>query len=240
MDQGARGEVLARAGPLVGGALTQQLLVGVALDVGAGATPVLAVDEVDDEALEFGGVLDPVLGLAEDRADDPRLARQSDEDAGVFELERVALCIQQPLPRVLRRDDLLGAELPGGALVRHLEEEQVGQLLGVLDDADPVVAQDVAVRPELVDQSARVSHATIIIGQHQRVWASLRPRLMGVWLSHPAGLPDPEGPFCRHPLDPAMLSHLQRLSTLPLIRLPPDHLRVPSAVRASADAGSPR
>jgi hypothetical protein len=53
----------------VGRALAQELLVGVALDVGADA-PVLLVDEVDDQPLELGRVLDPVLGLAEDRADD--------------------------------------------------------------------------------------------------------------------------------------------------------------------------
>jgi hypothetical protein len=38
------------------------------------------------------------------------------------------------------------------ALVRHLEEQQVGELLGVLDGRDAVVAQDVAVAPQLVDQ----------------------------------------------------------------------------------------
>jgi len=31
-------------------------------------------------------------------------------------------------------------------------EQQVGELFGVLDDTDAVVAQDVAVRPQLVDQ----------------------------------------------------------------------------------------
>jgi hypothetical protein len=72
LDECARSEVLAGAGALVRGALAQQFLVGIALDVGAGLRPVLLVDEVDDEALELGRVLDAVLGLAEDRADDPR------------------------------------------------------------------------------------------------------------------------------------------------------------------------
>ena len=74
------------------------------------------------------------------------------------DLQLGALGVEQPLPGVLVRDDLLRVELPGRALVRHLEEQQVGQLLGVLDDADAVVAQHVAVGPELVDQAAGVSH----------------------------------------------------------------------------------
>ena len=67
VDQRARREVLAGAGLDVLGALAQQLLVGVALDVDAGRRPVLLVDQVDDEPLELGRILDPVLRLAEDR-----------------------------------------------------------------------------------------------------------------------------------------------------------------------------
>ena len=68
--------------PCVGGALGEQLLVGVALDVGAGGRPVLLVDEVDDEPLELGRVLDPVLGLPEDRAERARLLRKPDAGSG--------------------------------------------------------------------------------------------------------------------------------------------------------------
>jgi hypothetical protein len=71
LDECARCEVLAGAGSLVRGALAEQFLVGVALDVGPGLRPVLLVDEVDDEPLELGRVLNAVLCLAEDRADDP-------------------------------------------------------------------------------------------------------------------------------------------------------------------------
>ena len=138
--------------------LGEQLLVGVALEVGAGGGPVLLVDQVDDEPLELGRVLDPVLRLAEDRAERARLLRQPDQDLRVLDLELRALGVEQLLPRVLVRHDLLRVELPRGALVRHLQEQQVGQLLGVLDDADAVVAQHVAVRPELVDEPATVSH----------------------------------------------------------------------------------
>ena len=153
-DQLARREVLPGAGALVGSALGQQLLVGVSLEVGARGRPVLLVDEVDDESLELGRVLDPVLGLPEDRAERARLLCETDQDLGVGDLQLGAFGVEELLPRVLGRHDLLRVQPPGSPLVRHLEEQQVGQLLGVLDDAHAVVAQDVAVGPELVDEAA--------------------------------------------------------------------------------------
>jgi len=48
---------------------------------------------------------------------------------------------QQLLPGERGRDDLLRVQPPGRALVRHLQKQQVGQLLGVLDDTDAVVAE---------------------------------------------------------------------------------------------------
>lgn len=74
LDQSPRGEVLTSPGPLVRRTLGQQLLVRVALDVGAGLRSVLLVDQVDDEPAQLRRVLDAVLGLAEDGADDTVLA----------------------------------------------------------------------------------------------------------------------------------------------------------------------
>jgi hypothetical protein len=42
------------------------------------------------------------------------------------------------------------------ALVRHLEEQQVGELLDVVAIAHPVVAQEVAVVPDLLDEGGGV------------------------------------------------------------------------------------
>jgi hypothetical protein len=44
-----------------------------------------------------------------------------------------------------------------GALVGHLEEEEVGQLLDVVAVGEAVVAQDVAVVPEFLDDLLAVS-----------------------------------------------------------------------------------
>ena len=46
---------------------------------------------------------------------------------------------------------VLAGEL--GALVGHLEEEQEGELLQVVLVAEAVVAEDVAVAPELLDEA---------------------------------------------------------------------------------------
>jgi hypothetical protein len=66
VDQRPGGEVLAGAGLGVLSVALEEALVGVALDVGADADPLLLVDEIAHQALELGRILDLVLGLAED------------------------------------------------------------------------------------------------------------------------------------------------------------------------------
>ena len=161
-DQRPRREVLTGPGLHVLRALGQQRLVGVALDVDVGGRPLLGVDEVVDEPLELGRVLDAVLRLAEDRPQRAGLVGQADEDLRVLDLELGAVGVEQPLPGQVVRDDLLGLELPTSPLVGHLKKQQVGQLLGVLQRPDPVVAQHVAVRPQLVHQATSVSHVAFL------------------------------------------------------------------------------
>lgn len=129
------------------------------MEVSAGGEPVLLVDEVDDKALELRRVLDPVLRLAEDRAERARLLRQADQDPSLDDLELGALGVEEPLPGVLGRNDLLRVQSAGSALMSHLEEQQIRQLLCVLNDTDTVVTEDIAVGPELVDQVAGVRHS---------------------------------------------------------------------------------
>lgn len=71
LDERARGEGLAGATLGVLGGLLQQALVGVALHVRVERGPRLAVDELDDEPAQLGGVLNLVLRLAEDDAQPP-------------------------------------------------------------------------------------------------------------------------------------------------------------------------
>ena len=153
-DQRPRREVLAGARLRVLGALLQQPLVGVALEVGVDRGPGLLVDEVDDEPAQLGRVLDAVLRLAEDRAERARLLAERLEDVPVVHLQLVAVAVEQRLPVEPVRHDL--AEPGLLALVGHLQEQQVRELLDVLDRRDAVVAQHVAEVPQLLHELVRV------------------------------------------------------------------------------------
>jgi len=70
-----------------------------------------------------------------------------------MDLELVAVAVEQGLPVEPVRDDVT----QGGvlALVGHLEEQQVGELLDVLDGRHAVVSQHVAEVPQLLDELVR-------------------------------------------------------------------------------------
>jgi len=91
VDQDTGREVLAGAGLGILGVLFEQAFVDVALDVGAERAPGLLVDEIDDEAAQVGGVLDLVLGFAEDDAEDARLFAEIFEGVAVVSFERQAI-----------------------------------------------------------------------------------------------------------------------------------------------------
>lgn len=150
------------------GVLLQQPLVGVALDVGVEGGPLLALDQVGDEAAQLGGVLNLVLRLAEDHAEHPRLLAQFVEDVAVLDLEVVAVAGEEGGP-VQPGGDGRGTAPGGlGLLVGHLEEEQVGELLDVVAVGEAVVAEDVAVVPELLDDLLGV--AKLLAGVAGDVW----------------------------------------------------------------------
>ena len=71
LDQRAGSEVLTRAAFHVLGVLLQESFVGVAFHVGVERGPLLLVDQVRDQAAQLGRVLDLVLRLAKDDADQP-------------------------------------------------------------------------------------------------------------------------------------------------------------------------
>ena len=131
-NQRSRREVLTRAGLDVLGVLLQQPLVRVALDVGVKREPGLAVDQVDDQPPQLGGVLDPVLRLAEDDAEHPRPPSEFGQHVSVVHLEVIAVAREQARPVESLGDERLGVERRLCLLVGHLEEEQVGQLLEVV------------------------------------------------------------------------------------------------------------
>ena len=146
-DQRPRGEVLARSpGALLGG-LLDQALIGVALEVGVVAEPLVLVDEVLDELLQLGRSLDPVAGLAEHHAEHVVACAQRGEDLAVVGFERGSRAAQQRLPVVLDGHDPLAAQQLV-LLVGHLQEQQVRELLQVVAVGQPIVAQHIAEVPQ--------------------------------------------------------------------------------------------
>jgi hypothetical protein len=77
VDQDTGREVLAGAGFGILRVFFEQPFVDVALDVGAEGAPGFLIDEIDDEAAQVGGVLDLVLGFAENDAENAVLAGRS-------------------------------------------------------------------------------------------------------------------------------------------------------------------
>ena len=83
LDEGPRGEVLARAALGILGVLFQQAFVDLALGVDVQPDPGLAVDQ-GDQALQLGRVLDLVLRLAENGRDQAGAGAQVLQDMQIL------------------------------------------------------------------------------------------------------------------------------------------------------------
>ncbi len=156
VDQRARREVLAGAGLHLLGVTLKQALVDRAFDVDAMLKPALAVDQAD-QALELGGVLNFVLRLEKDRAHHAGLALQLAEDLRVAPGQFLALEVAQRSPAAVLRDGrAIGGQKPLGdqlgALVIHLEKQEIGDLRDVGLVWHALVAQHMSVVPDLLDE----------------------------------------------------------------------------------------
>jgi len=154
-DHGARREVLAGAALGVLGVLLQQAFVQVALGVGVHAHPALGVDHLH-QPRQLGRVLDLVLRLEEDGARHAAFLPQAVQRGQVLGLQRLAGLAAQRRPVETRRHLGGSAVRRLRVLVRHLQEQQVGQLFQVVAIADAVVLQRVAEIPDLLDQGGGV------------------------------------------------------------------------------------
>ncbi len=92
-----------------------------------------------------------VLRLGKNQADGPALGAQLVQRVMVMVKQRIAISGQQrrPVKALGNRAGLVSGRL--AALIGHLEEQQVGELLDLVAVAHAVVAQHVAVVPELLD-----------------------------------------------------------------------------------------
>ena len=146
-DQGARREVLAGARLRVLSVLLQQPLVDVALDVSTQGDPGCIVHHVD-EAVELRRILNLVLRLGEDLPEHtfPGAKFAQQRDVVTFEL-RAPLRLEAR-PVVGGRNAHVAVVGWLAVLVRHLEEDQIGELLQVVAVAHAVIAQGGAEAPD--------------------------------------------------------------------------------------------
>src|SRR5262245_41885141 len=112
-----------------------------------------SVDEIDYETAELRWVLDAVLRLTEDDPEHPRLPTELTQQMPVVDLEVVPISLEERLPVKPIRNDRGAGEGRLCLLVRHLEKEQVRELLEVVTVREPIIAEDVAVAPESLDES---------------------------------------------------------------------------------------
>ncbi len=102
--------------------------------------------------LSFAGSWIRFWASLEDDPEDPRLVAQFVKDLTVLGLELVAVPAPPGLPSRGRSVRWQSVEGRLRLLVRHLEEEKVRELLDVVAIREAIIAQDVAVAPQLLDQ----------------------------------------------------------------------------------------
>ena len=100
---------------------------------------------------QLGGVLNLVLRLAEDEAEHAGTLAEFLQRVAVVNLEIVTVQLEKRAPAKAFRDGRGLVERRLRLLVRHFQEQQKRQLLDVIAVGQAVVAQDVAVVPELLD-----------------------------------------------------------------------------------------
>ncbi len=146
VDEGADGEILARAGFHLAGILFQQAFVKIAESFLAGGIPVEFTD-VADERGERGGFLDEGAGVGVDFLHEAgAMAAEVDEGDFVEFQPLGGAFLFEVSPAVAFGDLVLGA-----GFLCHLEEQDVGELGDVLVIGDAVVLEDVAEVPEFLD-----------------------------------------------------------------------------------------
>ncbi len=117
----------------------------------------LLVNQVHDEPAELGRVLDLVLRLAEDDAEHALLFAERFKHMPVMRLQLIPVARQQTGPGELLGHGGRLVERRTRLLIRHLEEQQKRQLLHIIAVGQTVIAENVAVIPELLDELGGVA-----------------------------------------------------------------------------------
>jgi hypothetical protein len=157
-DERTGGEVLACAAFDIFGVLLEETFVGVTFHVGGEAGPLLLVDEINDEAAELGRVLDFVLGFAEDGAEHAATFAEFFESVAVMGFEIVAVELHEGGPAEAFGNGGWFVEGGTALLIRHFKEEEIGELFDIVAVGEAIVAENVAVVPEFLDELLGIAH----------------------------------------------------------------------------------
>jgi len=155
LDHGAGREILPRALGRFLRRPRQQTLVDVALDIRLHRQPIFGLDQVHDQALQGGRVLDIGTRLLEDFTQHARLLAQLFQNMPVMHLQLVPIQRQEAAPTQFRRHQRRLAVRRLGALMGHLQEQQEADLLRVTHVGQAIVAQHMREIPGLVDDILR-------------------------------------------------------------------------------------
>ena len=101
----------------------------------------------------MGGILDFVLRLGEDGAEHARFLAKILEGVPIMVFQRQPVKFDEAGPVIVRGDGGLLVVRWASALIVHLEEQKEGELLNVVAIGDAIVAEQVAVIPDFVDES---------------------------------------------------------------------------------------
>jgi len=125
------------------------------------------VDHID-QLEELGRILDLVLALGKDLAEDALGAGELEQQFGVMRFQISATFGFQALPVVRHRDGQFAAIGRPAELVGHFQEQEVGELFEVVAVADTIIAQSVAEGPNLANDRGGVvgfgGHAVRLYG----------------------------------------------------------------------------
>ena len=153
LNQDARREVLPGAFLALARGLFKQPLEGGSLDVDVERRPLDLVDQ-PEELLQIDRVVEPRLSAREDVAEQAALLAEFAQEIDVVILQSSAGLAGEARPvAALRQFDV--------ALIRHLEEQQIGELLDVIAVVDAVVAKRVAEAPEFLDYIGHTATASL-------------------------------------------------------------------------------
>jgi hypothetical protein len=119
----------------------------------------LFVDQVHDEPAQLGRVLDFVLRLAENDAEEAWPLSTFFQNMAVVGFQLVAILGQQRRPVLALGNGRRLVERRPRLLIRHFQEKEKGQLLDVIAVRQPFIPQDIAVIPKFLDEGGGIAHA---------------------------------------------------------------------------------